>query len=71
MDKNYFGGGACTINIAESGKGPIQGLRFTNNTFGTDSRKACNVISPATTTAVTTYTNNVDTTGKAIVVKKG
>jgi len=71
MDKNYFGGGACTINIAESGKGPIQGLKFTNNTFGTDSRKACNVISPATTTAVTTYTNNVDTTGKAIVVKKG
>ncbi|MBO9553260.1 right-handed parallel beta-helix repeat-containing protein [Cellulomonas sp.] len=71
MDKNYFGGGACTINIAESGKGPIQGLAFTNNTFGTDSRKACNVISPATTTAVTTYTNNVDTDGKAIVVKKG
>jgi len=71
MDKNYFGGGACTINIAESGKGPIQGLKFTNNTFGTDSRKACNVISPATTTAVTTYTNNLDTTGKPIVVKKG
>ncbi|GIG19684.1 hypothetical protein Cch01nite_04080 [Cellulomonas chitinilytica] len=71
MDKNYFGGGACTINIAESGKGAIQGLKFTNNTFGTDSRKTCAVISPATTTAVTTYTNNVHTDGKAVVVKKG
>jgi hypothetical protein len=71
VDKNFFGGGACTINIAESGKGAINGLSFTNNTFATDSRKGCAVISPATTTAKTTYTNNLFTDGTAIVVKKG
>jgi len=71
VDKNFFGGGACTINIAESGAGAIAGLSFTNNTFNTDSRKGCAVISPVTTTAKTTYTNNSYPDGTAIVVKKG
>jgi hypothetical protein len=71
VDRNFFGGGACTINIAESGLGPIAGLSFTNNTFAMDSRKACAVISPETTTAKTAYTNNLFTDGTAIVVKRG
>ncbi|MGY4643602.1 right-handed parallel beta-helix repeat-containing protein [Cellulomonas sp. URHB0016] len=71
VDKNFFGGGTCTINIAESGKGAIAGLSFTNNTFAMDSRKNCAVISPATTTAKTTYVNNLHTDGNPVVVKRG
>ena len=71
VDKNFFGGGSCTINIAESGKGAINGLSFTNNTFAKDSRKGCAAISPATTTAKSVFTNNLYTDGTAIVVKKG
>jgi hypothetical protein len=71
VDKNFFGGGSCTINIAESGKGAINGLSFTNNTFAMDSRKGCAAISPATTTAKSVFTNNLFTDGTPIVVKKG
>ena len=34
VDQNWADGGGCTINLAEKGKGPFQGVTITNNTFG-------------------------------------
>ncbi len=71
IEDNYLGGGACTINISEKKKGAIQGLTVRDNVFGRDSRKTCSMISPMTTTSVSTITNNVHPDGASIVVKKG
>ena len=67
---NWADGGACTINIAEKGKGAIKGMAVIENTFGRNTRhRDCAVLSPATTKV--TMDSNFYTDGKAVSVKKG
>lgn len=48
--RNRVDGGSCSVNISEYGRGPVAGLSFTDNTFGTGTRHAyCAIIKPATT----------------------
>jgi hypothetical protein len=48
--RNWADGGGCTVNIAEKGRGPIQGLIVNDNRFGTHTRiPDCAVITPPTT----------------------
>ncbi|GMA86202.1 hypothetical protein GCM10025868_14520 [Angustibacter aerolatus] len=47
---NWADGGGCTVNVAEKGKGPIQGLVVDSNRFGHATAVAdCPVIAPSTT----------------------
>ncbi|GAB3680883.1 hypothetical protein [Angustibacter aerolatus] len=47
---NWADGGGCTVNVAEKGKGPIQGLVVSSNRFGHATAVAdCPVIAPSTT----------------------
>lgn len=54
---NVLGGGGCTINAAEKGRGPFEALAIENNVFRDDSRLNCPMILPSTTTP--TLANNV------------
>lgn len=64
--------GTCTINLAEKTYGPIQGLRFTDNQFGTAQIKDhCAVIAKTTTSSISTFTNNVFTDGATFKVTRG
>jgi hypothetical protein len=50
---NWADGGGCTVNVAEKGRGPIQGLVVNNNRFGRNTRVPdCPVIAPSTTPMV-------------------
>lgn len=70
VDQNYLDGGGCTINLAEKGKGPFQGITITNNTFGRDTKHYnCAIISPTTTKPVTA--NNYFVDGVVATVRKG
>lgn len=47
---NWVDGGACSVNIAEKSYGPLAGLVFTNNQFGTATRhERCAILKPTTT----------------------
>ena len=68
--RNWLDGGACTINVAEKGKGPFQSLVMTDNTFGRDSRIAnCPIVAPATT--VIDAARNVFTDGTTAAIHAG
>ena len=70
IDKNWADGGGCTVNMAEKGKGPFQGITITNNTFGrTTKHLNCAIISPTTT--VLTTSNNFYTDGAVATVRRG
>ena len=70
IDKNKLDGGGCTINLAEKGVGPFQGIKVTNNTFGRTTKIAnCAIISPVTT--VVTTSNNFFVDGLVATVRKG
>lgn len=70
VDRNWADGGGCTVNLAEKGKGPFQGVVITNNTFGRDTKVAnCAIISPTTT--VLTTSGNFYTDGLVASVRKG
>lgn len=48
---NWLNGGSCTVNMVEKSYGPLQGLTFERNIFGTDTGIArCAIIKPLTTT---------------------
>jgi hypothetical protein len=67
---NWLDGGACTINVAEKGKGPFKGLVMTDNTFGRASTIAnCPIIAPTTT--VISVARNFFTDGAVAAVHKG
>ena len=67
---NTADGGACSINVAEKGRGPIVGLTVTDNVFGRNTGIAnCAIIAP-TTTQITTDANTY-TDGAAVAVRKG
>jgi len=64
--------GTCTINLAEKTYGPIQGLRFADNQFGTAQIKDhCAVIAKTTTSSISTFTNNVFTDGSTFKITRG
>jgi hypothetical protein len=52
MDSNQLSGGQCTVNMAEKGKGPLQGVKLRSNKFGLNlvSGWLCPLIYPKTTT---------------------
>jgi hypothetical protein len=67
---NRTGGGACTINVTESGKGAILGLAIRDNVFSRDTvHPNCAILAPTTTKIATS--GNVYTDGKAVYVSKG
>ncbi|GAB3680879.1 right-handed parallel beta-helix repeat-containing protein [Angustibacter aerolatus] len=68
---NWTDGGACSINVAEKGKGAIQGLTIQNNRFGRHTGVAgCAIVAPLTT-KVKDGGNVYDDNGQAVVVRKG
>ena len=69
---NRADGGACTVNVAEKSYGPINGLTFTNNVFGLNTRIArCAMLMPTTTATLTTTSENRFTDGSAVTVSDG
>jgi hypothetical protein len=67
---NFADGGACTINVAEKGRGPILGLAIRDNRFGRDTRyRNCAILAPTTTKIATS--GNLYTDGQAVTVSKG
>jgi hypothetical protein len=70
VDKNYLDGGGCTVNLAEKGKGPFQGITVKDNKFGRTTKVYnCAIISPTTT--VVANSNNYFTDGAVATVRKG
>ena len=67
---NFLDNGACTINVAEKGKGAIRGISMADNVFGLNSTiSRCSVVSPTST--VITMTRNLFSDGQDAVVKRG
>lgn len=72
ITNNVIGGGSCSVNIAEKGKGALSGLVIKDNTFLLERRKpGCMVIAPMTTQNVSTITGNVMEDGSKFATKKG
>jgi hypothetical protein len=70
--KNRVDHGACSVNLAEKTYGPLQGLRFTDNVFGTAQLSPrCAIIAPASTAKLLTLSNNVFTDGQPVPVSRG
>ena len=68
---NIAGGGGCTVNIAESGKGPIKGISVTNNRFLADQTVRNCAIALARTTAISNVNNVWASSGTAVKVVLG
>ena len=69
---NHADGGACTINVAEKGRGPISGLDIRSNTFGLNTRiSRCAVLLPPSTKSLSDVTGNIFTDGSAVTVSDG
>ncbi|GCD20431.1 right-handed parallel beta-helix repeat-containing protein [Cellulomonas algicola] len=72
ISKNWAGGGGCTVNFAEKGKGAFQGVVITDNVFTRDQRVAnCAIIAPSSTTKVLTVARNTWTDGSPVSVSRG
>lgn len=68
---NYLDGGGCTVNIAETGKGPVAGTVLDSNTFGPNQRVAnCGVVA-ATSSYPQMLNNYWESTGKSVGVMRG
>lgn len=68
---NLLGGGGCTVNIAEKGRGPVEGIAIRDNRFLSDQRiDGCAIIRPASTKV--SHSGNVwDDTGRAVTLSRG
>ncbi|MEU6138427.1 right-handed parallel beta-helix repeat-containing protein [Nocardioides sp. NPDC047086] len=68
---NLLGGGGCTVNISEKGRGPVDGLVIRDNRFLSDQRiDGCAIIHPSTTKV--THSGNVwDDTGRPVALSRG
>lgn len=67
---NWLDGAGCNLNIAEKGRGALQGLVAKDNTFGRNTRhQDCAMISPTSTKIA--ISGNVYTDGAAATVRKG
>lgn len=68
--RNRVDGGSCSVNIAEKSHGPLSGLRFVDNVFGTGTRHAyCAIIKPTTTPM--SQSGNSFTDGQPFRVSRG
>lgn len=68
---NLLGGGGCTVNIAEKGRGPVGGLVIRDNRFLSDQRiDGCAIIHPSSTKV--THSGNVwDDSGRPVALSRG
>ena len=68
---NLLGGGGCTVNLAEKGRGPIRGMEIHDNRFLSDQRvDGCAIIHPSSTKI--THSGNVwDDTGRPVTLTRG
>lgn len=68
---NLLGGGGCTVNIAEKGRGPVDGLVIRDNRFLSDQRiDGCAIIHPSSTKV--NHSGNVwDDTGRPVALSRG
>ncbi len=66
--KSWFGGGGCSINIAEKSKGAYSGVSITNNVFarGTTKVKDCAIVAGSATKGKWTASGNKFDDGAAI-----
>jgi predicted xylan-binding protein with Ca-dependent carbohydrate-binding module len=70
MIGNWIGGGGCTVNFSEKGKGPILDVLIQDNIFGTSRLANCGVIAPPTSRP--TMVNNVfEGTNTPVTVRRG
>lgn len=70
IEDSFINGGACSINLAESGRGPISGVSIRGVTFGTSTaHPGCAIISPRTTRI--THSGNMFTDGREVKVSQG
>ncbi|MFS0885094.1 hypothetical protein [Aeromicrobium sp. 179-A 4D2 NHS] len=71
ISANTIGGGACSVNIAEKGRGPLQGVSLTGNRFLPTQTKhlGCGVITERTTTPVLRSNTWLD--GSEVNVRRG
>jgi len=65
---SWLGRGACTVNIAQKARGPLQGLQITGNQFTRDSTYKCPMIIDSTTRTTTTASNNTYTDTQPITI---
>ncbi len=61
---NFLDHGACTVNIAQKSRGPLQNIDIRDNVFGANSVHNCQIIRPSAGDITTT--NNSTVTGKAM-----
>jgi len=72
FSNNRVDNGACSINLAEKTYGPLQGLSFIDNVFGTAQlHSRCAIIAPSSTTRLLTLTNNLFLDGQPVPVSRG
>ncbi|NKX92507.1 hypothetical protein HF995_04330 [Sanguibacter hominis ATCC BAA-789] len=70
VENSWIDGGSCSVNIAELNQGPLSGLTFRNNVFGTSTRHPyCALLVPSTTTV--TQSGNSFADGTVFRVSKG
>ncbi|MGP7959507.1 hypothetical protein ACTVCO_01670 [Sanguibacter sp. A247] len=70
VEDSFIDGGACSINVAENGRGPISGVAVTGVTFGLNTgHRGCAIISPRTTKI--THSGNVFTDGRSVTISPG
>lgn len=70
VESSWIDGGSCSVNISELTHGPLRGITFRNNVFGTATRHAyCALLVPVTTTV--SQSGNSFTDGTAFRVSKG
>ncbi len=69
INDNWIAGGACSMNISDKGKGPIQGLAISNNRLSQPYYVNCGVKSPGTSPIA--MTNNIwVATGATVVITR-
>lgn len=68
---NLLGGGGCTVNISEKGRGPVGGLVIRDNRFLSDQRvDGCAIIRPSSTNI--THSGNVwHESGRKVALSRG
>ena len=68
---NLLGGGGCTVNIAETRRGPIRGVEIHDNRFLSDQRiDGCAIIRPSSTKV--SHSGNVwDDSGRPVSLSRG
>lgn len=70
ITNNFLGGGGCTVNISEKGKGSIPGISIVGNRFGNARHHHCGVVAPQST-KVDLRDNTYEDDNSRVDVRKG